>query len=238
MSEFNFGSFSTTSAVNTSKPQLKPYNSYKVKYAGSRIEHMNGKKDPEKVWDILKIRFEGEDGYYEESVFFLNDNDKERPKYKNAEGHEYERPSRFENTMTLLIQLATVLNPEAAKKFQAALPKCRSFEDVANVFIKVLEKEQNKELYIKLLGRTSNGAVYASLPSCCGLSKDGERFPINVFSQKDDFNWSAYELQKKNEYLNAKPTAMSSSKPSEDLTSSIDTATTDSSEFDIDSLLN
>ena len=143
MSEFSFSSFSNVSAVSTSKSQLKPYNSYKVKYAGSKIEHVQGKKDVDKVWDILKIRFEGEEGYYEESVFFLNDNDKERPKYKNAEGHEYERPSRFENTMTLLIQLASVLNEESAKKFQSVLPKCRSFEDVANSFIKVLEKEKD-----------------------------------------------------------------------------------------------
>lgn len=237
MSEFNFGSFSTTSAVNTSKPQLKPYDSYKVKYAGASIQHTPGKKDPTKVWDILKIRFEGEDGYYEESVFFLNEEDKKRPVYKNAEGHEYERPSRFENTMTLLIQLATVLNPEAAKKFQATLPKCKSFEDVANVFIKVLEKEQNKELYIKLLGRTSNGAVYATLPACCGLNKEGERFPINVFSQKDDFNWSAYELQKQNEYRNAKPTTMKSNTTSNDVIPTADVVQEDSSDFDIESLL-
>lgn len=237
MSEFNFGSFSTTSAVNTSKPQLKPYNSYKVKYAGASIQHTPGKKDPSKVWDILKVRFEGEDGYYEESVFFLNEEDKKRPVFKNAEGHEYERPSRFENTMTLLIQLATVLNPEAAKKFQATLPKCKSFEDVANVFIKVLEKEKDKELYIKLLGRTSNGAVYASLPACCGLSREGERFPINVFSLKDDFNWSSYELQKQTEYRNAKPTPVKSSTPTENALSSIDSVQEDSSDFNLDELL-
>lgn len=234
MSEFSFGSFSTTSAVNTSKPQLKPYNSYKVKYSGSRIEHMNGKKDPDKIWDILKIRFEGEDGYYEESVFFLTEEDKTRPVYKNKEGHDYERPSRFENTMTLLIQLATILNPEAAKKFQAVLPKCKSFNDVASSFIKVLEKEQGKEIYIKLLGRTSNGSVYASLPSCCGLSKEGERFPINVFSNEDNFNWSSYELQKQSEYKNAKPTTMSSSTPSE---TNLSSAEEEGDDFDINSLL-
>ena len=238
MSEtFNFGSFSTTSAVNTSKPQLKPYNSYKVKYAGSRIEHVNGKKDPDKVWDILKIRFEGEAGYFEEPVFFLNEDDKKRPVYQNKDGHDYERPSRFENTMTMLIQLATILNPEAAKKFQGVLPKCKSFEDVANAFIKVLEKEQNKELYIKLLGRTSNGSVYASLPNCCGLTKEGERFPINIFSTEDNFNWSAYELQKQAEYKNAKPTTMGKNTGSEEALNSIDSVGEDNEDFDLNSLL-
>lgn len=237
MSEFNFSSFSTESAVNTSKPQLKPFNSYKVKYAGSRVEHMNGKKDPDKVWDILKIRFEGESGYYEESVFFLNEEDKKRPIFQNREGHDYERPSRFENTMTLLIQLATVLNPDSAKKFQGILPKCKSFNDVATSFIKVLEKEQGKEIYIKLLGRNSNGTVYSALPSCCGLTKEGERFPINIFSNEDNFNWSAYELQKQSEYKNAKPTQMSNNSGSESTLSSIDSVNEDGEDFDINSLL-
>lgn len=237
MSEFNFSSFSTESAVSTTKPQLKPYDSYKVKYAGSRVEHVNGKKDADKVWDILKIRFEGEKGYYEESVFFLNEEDKKRPTFKNKEGHDYERPSRFENTMTLLIQLATVLNPEAAKKFQGVLPKCKSFEDVANAFIKVLEKEQGKEIYIKLLGRNSNGTVYAALPNCCNLTKEGERYPVNVFSNEDNFNWSAYELQKQSEYKNAKPTPMSGNKGSEDVLNSIDSVQGGEDDFDINSLL-
>lgn len=233
MEQFDYSSFSTTSAVNTSRPQLKPYNSYKVTYAGSRIDKIAGKKDPDKVWEILKIRFEGEEGYFEESVFFLNPEDKNRPVYKNAEGHEYSRPSRFENTMTMLIQLATILNPEAAKKFQGILPKCKSFEDVANSFITVLKKEENKELYIKLLGRNSNGSVYAALPACCGLDRNGVRFPINIFSLKDDFNWSSYELQKQSEYRNAKPTQMSSSS----LDNSIDSASEEEGEIDFDSLL-
>lgn len=236
MSEFNFSSFSTENAVSTSKPQLKPYNSYKVKYAGSRIERVQGKKDIDKVWDILKIRFEGEEGYYEESVFFLTEEDKQRPVYKNNEGHEYERPSRFENTMTLLIQLASVLNADAAKKFQANLGKCKSFNDVAKVFSTVLEKELNKELYIKLLGRNSNGAIYAALPSCCGLTRDGERFPINVFSNKDDFKWTAYELSKQAEYKNAKPTSMDS-KTNMAVGASIDSTSGSEDEIDFESLL-
>ena len=135
--------------------------------------------------------------------------------------------------MTLLIQLATVLNPESAKKFQGVLPKCKSFDDVATSFIKVLEKEQGKEIYIKLLGRNNNGSVYATLPNCCGLTRDGERFPINVFSNEDNFNWSAYELQKQSEYKNAKPTSMGNS--STDVVNNIDS--TQEEEIDFDSLL-
>lgn len=236
--EFSFGSFSSESAVNTSKPQLKPYNSYKVKYVGSRIEKVTKKDDANSSWDCIKIRFEGDSGYYEHSVFFIQNDDnkaKERPKFKNAQGREYERPSQFENTMTLLIQLATILNEDSAKKFQAFLPKCKSFEDVANAFIKVLEKDKNKELYIKLLGRVSNGAVYATLPACCGLSREGERFPINVFSKEDNFNWSAYELGKKAEYENAKPTPVKSSE-SDDIIG--DNSDKDNEEdIDFDSLL-
>jgi hypothetical protein len=102
---------------------------------------------------------------------------------------------------------------------------------------KVLEKEQGKEIYIKLLGRNSNGTVYAALPSCCGLTKEGERFPINIFSNEDNFNWSAYELQKQSEYKNAKPTQMSNNSGSESTLSSIDSVNEDGEDFDINSLL-
>lgn len=70
MSEFNFGSLATTQATSNVQQRLKPWNIYDVKFSGARIETIQGKKDPTQTYTILKVRFDGADGYYEESIFY------------------------------------------------------------------------------------------------------------------------------------------------------------------------
>ena len=67
--ELNFN-LSAAPAVSTSKPRLKPYEIHRVKLADVKVETLKGKKDPDAVYEILKVRFENNDGYYEESIFF------------------------------------------------------------------------------------------------------------------------------------------------------------------------
>ncbi len=230
---FNLGSFSNATVVNTSKPQLKPYGSYKVKITDIKIETVT-KKDNSKSWETIKIYFEGEQGNYTHTIFFPNltegSEDVTRPKLTNDDGHEYERPSALENTMYLILQILTVINPVGADKFKKILPQAKDFKQLADVFIKLVNEKKSKEVWIKLIGRNSKGSIYATLPSCIGLNKADELFPINVISTEDNFNWSAYELDKQKEYLNAKPTTMkdttdSSSKDNDeedDLTAMLD----------------
>ena len=59
MSEFNFGSLATTQATSNIQQRLKPWDIYPVKFAGARIETINGRKDPNATYTILKVRFEG-----------------------------------------------------------------------------------------------------------------------------------------------------------------------------------
>lgn len=228
---FNFGSFSNVNAVNTSKAQLKPYNSYKVKISDVKIETVTKKDDPSKSWKTIKVTFEGESGIYTHTIFYPDlEKDQERPKFKNNDGHEYERPSALENTMYLMLQMLTVAIPEKVENFKKVLPQAKDFNTLAEAFVKLMTSKKNVEVYIKLIGRTSNGSVYSTLPSCVGLNKSGEIFSVNVISKNDDFKWSTYEIQKQNEYLNAKPTNMTTAAPSVTPSASND-------DIDIDSLL-
>ena len=133
----------------------------------------------------------------------------------------------------MMLQMLTVVNPAGADKFKAVLPQAKSFDTLADAFVKLMTAKKNAEVYIKLVGRNSNGSVYATLPSCVGLNKSGEIFSVNVISKDDNFTWSTYENQKRNEYLNAKPTTMAPTNVSSDNSST----NTDSDEIDIDSLL-
>lgn len=210
MSEFNFGSLATTQATSNVQQRLKPWGIYSVKFAGARKETIQGKKDPNATYEILKVRFDGEDGYYEESIFYPKDGDDQRPTYTSKDGHEYQGASSFDRTMTFIAQVAEVLNPEGFKKMQEASSKFKSFDDVVKAFITITDKVKGKETKLKLVGRTQNGNVVAALPKFVAVNKNGEKFTCDNFLG-DRLFFSAYEETKKAEYLNAKPTEMSNS---------------------------
>lgn len=206
----NFGTLATAKAVSTSK-SLKPYSINKVKFDGCTIEEIKGTKDPTAVYKTLNIHFKGEMGQYDEKIFFPNEKSAERNTFKNDKGHEYQRPSQWENTQTIIAQLGTVLNPEGFKKMQEISSKFKSFDDVCKVFIKITDPAKGDEVFLKLGGRKNKqGIVYASLPNIVGLNKQGELFVSdNFISKKEEMlSFTPYELTQKNALLSAKPTNM------------------------------
>ena len=235
MSEFNFGSLATTQATSNVQQRLKPWGIYPVKFSGAQKETLKGKKDPSVFYEVLKVRFEGADGYYEEYIFYPKDGDEKRPIYTSKEGHEYQGASSFDRTMTFIAQVAEVLNPEGFKKMQAASAKFRSFDDVATAFIKITDSAKGKETNLKLVGRTQNGKVVASLPKFVAINKNGEKFTCDNFVG-DKLFFSDYEESKKEEYLNAKPTNMDSGEKST-IAKEVDGKAAGSEDIDFESLL-
>lgn len=232
---FNFGTLATTQATSNVSYRLKPWGIYPVKFTGARKEVIQGKKDPSMTYEILKVRFDGEDGYYEESIFYPKPGDEKRPVYTSREGHEYEGASSFDRTMTFIAQVAEVLNPEGFKKMQAASSKFKSFDDVVNAFIKITDPVKGKDTNLKLVGKTQkDGTVVAVLPKFVAISKTGEKFTCDNFVG-DKLFFSAYEEKKKAEYANAKPTDMSNDIPAE--INDIDKSPASSDDIDFDSLL-
>lgn len=237
MSEFNFGTLATTQATSNVQQRLKPWGIYPVKFSGARKEVIQGKKDTSMTYEILKVRFDGEDGYYEESIFYPKAGDEKRPTYKNKEGHDYEGASSFERTMTFIAQVAEVLNPEGFKKMQEASARFKSFDDVVKAFIKITDVVKGKETNIKLVGRTQNGSVVPGLPKFVAVNKNGEKFCCDNFIG-DKLFFSAYEESKKAEYSSAKPTNMGETSSSNSTVAmDVDGTPADSEEMDFDSLL-
>ena len=234
MSEFNFGSLATTQATSNVQQRLKPWGIYPVKFSGARKEVIQGKKDPNATYEILKVRFDGEDGFYEESIFYPKAGDEQRPTYTSKDGHEYQGASSFDRTMTFIAQVAEVLNPEGFKKMQAASSKFKSFDDVVTAFIKITDVAKGKETNLKLVGRTQNGSVVAGLPKFVAVNKNGEKFTCDNFVG-DKLFFSAYEEGKKAEYQSAKPTDMSSANSS--VAKDVDGPSAGSEDIDFESLL-
>lgn len=234
MSEFNFGSLATTQATSNVQQRLKPWDIYPVKFAGARVETIQGKKDPSQTYTILKVRFDGEDGFYEESIFYPKAGDDVRPEYTSKDGHKYLGASSFDRTMTFIAQVAEVLNPEGFAKMQAASSKFKTFDNVAKAFIQITDKAKGKETKLKLVGRTQNGSIQAALPKFVAVNKQGERFCCDNFLG-DKLFFSAYEEGKRAEYTSAKPTAMGNTPEATDF--GVDSSAQGSEEVDFESLL-
>ena len=206
MSDMNFG-FSSASAVRNTRRPLAPWGIYKVKFTGAEIATFKGSKDPSVEYKVLRFNFENEDGYYSESLFFPKEGDDVDREYENN-GGTMKFPSNFKVTMSTVKQTLQVLSSKGWEAVQKASAKFKSFDDVANAAIKVLDKVKGTETEIKLVGRVSKGKVVAKIPTIIRYNKEGELYVSdNYIGTKLYF--TDYEEGERNKYLNAKPTTPS-----------------------------
>ena len=90
--------------------------------------------------------------------------------------------------------------------FKNNASKIKTVDQFIDLIIKALAGKEKVEADLKLVGRTNNNVVYAALPSACGLTKNGEIFPVNFIGENLFF--TNYELTQQKAYQNAKPTNM------------------------------
>lgn len=227
--EMNFN-LSNTQAISSSMPRLKPYEIHRVAFKDIKVERIQGKKDPDAVYEILKVRFENKDGYYEESIFFPKESDLKRPTRQNKEGHEVEMPCNFERTMTFIAQLGTVLAPAEYGKMKGV--SFKSFNELCDALIKILKPKIGTETNLKLIGKVDkDGNFVPCLPYFVALNKQGECFPSDNFIGDKVF-FSPFEEKRKEEMLKKKPTDMAAKeKETANDTPSDETAEADTIDF-------
>jgi hypothetical protein len=227
---FNFG-LSAESAVRSTIRPLAPWEIHDVEFKGAEIRKFQGKKDPNAVYELLTIKYENEDGYFNVDLFFPKDGDDVRPEFDGQNGGKVHMASSFENTMAIIKQTVQILNPKGFDTLQKASVKCTSFEQLAGMVVKVLTPVIGKKIKIKLTGRNRDGKVVAQIPRILALNKEEEAFICDNYIGEKLF-WSDYETTKRDEFLKAKPT--DPEKAGED-TVGVDEAPKD--DLDLDSLL-
>lgn len=207
---FNFSNLSEQNFTSNAGAYLRPYNIYTVNLTKIEKTELKGSKDPNAVYPVVALEFTGtgeSKGTFTTNLFIpQSDEDMKRPLFKNGEGHEYERPSRFENFQFTLMQIVHALNPAGEEKIKANASKIKTIDQFIDLIIKTLAGKNNVETNLKLVGRNNNGTVYAALPNACGLNKAGEVFPVNFIGENLFF--TNYELTQQKQYQNAKPTNM------------------------------
>lgn len=205
--DFNFNSLSEQNFAGNSTKYLQPYEIYKVNLTKIEKKETKGKKDPNAVYHVIALEFTGEDGVFETNLFIPSkDEDMKRPTFQNSDGHEYNRPSRFENFQFTLMQIVHALNPAGEQKIKDKASKIKSMDTFVDLIIKALSNVSKVETNLKLVGRNNEGKVYTALPNACGLNKEGEIFPINFIGENLFF--TNYELTQQKNFKNASPTNM------------------------------
>lgn len=207
---FNFSNLSEQNFTSNVGAYLRPYDIYTVNLTKIEKTVLKGSKDPNAEYPVVALEFTGtgdNKGTFSANLFIpTTDDDMKRPVYKNNEGHEYERPSHFENFQFTLMQIVHALNPTGEEKIKANASKIKTIDQFIDLIIKALAGKNNIETNLKLVGRNNNGTVYAALPNACGLNKAGEVFPVNFIG--DNLFFTNYELTQQKNYQNAKPTNM------------------------------
>lgn len=233
MAGFNFGVAAKPVSVQA---YLKAWSIYDNVEFGGISDPVTGTNSEGKSWKRWDISFKCKDGIYNEPIFEPKDaSATERREVETSNGGKRELPSQMETFNLIVQQIVSVfMNDTNKEKFQKAAESGKFNNIEFSKFIDILRKlmdnpkkpTEDYPIQIKLQGRNHDGKVYAKLPNASISSKTGdawlERFLGNNLTMTD------YEKQQANATVNSKPTDMSS----------IDTptATTTTSEDDINAL--
>lgn len=248
---FNFGNLSNVKPASTTS-YLKPYGIYKDVTIKS-AEVREGTSSAGNAWKSLNITFGNNEGIYSHSLFYFDEKDEKnwtRGTMDMPNGGKRELPSTAEELQNAIAAIGFTFFPEDFKKLQQVASKVQSTEQLMDYFKKFIDKNLGKNpTDMKLVGRNSNGRVYATFPKFTGIAqaKDEKRAAENNINVGDWYTWmvspfgqnltfSAYEQQKADEYHNAKPTTMDSDKTT-DPVNDFDSPSKESEDIDFDSLI-
>lgn len=240
----------------TSKKGLRPYGIYLVQLKSVEVKEGKGKQDPDTTWKSLVLHFEGEQGTYQESLFYPNENSAKRyeGKRKDSKGVEfpYVLPSTFEQLKGFMLHIITVVGGDKAKElFVTKAPACKSTDQFMQLFQAVLTKYcMKKDFYLKLSGRKEKkkdekgvmketGNVFAKIPDIGAINSDGQFYIRDNFAslEEDKLSFSSYEIKQKEDMEKRKPTAPVPAADSEEAKSIDSTEGKEAQDEDFDAML-
>lgn len=218
----NFGSLADTKPTSSNNAYLKPYTiNENVTIKSTDIKE--GISAAGNSWKCLEIVFGNEEGTYSDKIFWINsEKDFERTEIEGSNGGKRVLPSSWERTRDKMAAVGFAFFPEQFEKLKSVAGKAKSFDDIANAFKKMADAAIDKNpTKMKLVGKNSNGRVYATLPNCTGIAqakdtkqaesnnvKIGEWYTWTVTPFGDKLFFSSYEEQQRTNLENAKPTNM------------------------------
>ena len=132
----NFSINSNESSISSKRnTRLAPFEIHTVTFDGAEIKSGTSKAGNE--FKLLQLTFSNKNGIAEMTIFWPDlERDGIREVRTAKDGHEYETPSRWEQTKTVISQTLETLSPEGFKKKQELSSKFKTFDEMANEYVK------------------------------------------------------------------------------------------------------
>lgn len=220
-----FNSLSEAKPTNSIN-YLKPYGIYdNISVKETKVS--SGTSEAGNNWKRLDITLGNDEGIHTHNIFYPNEKnpkDVERPEYDQSNGGKRKAPSRIEELQNQIASFGFAFFPDDFEKLRALLPKITTVEQLMEVFKKFLDKSIDKtKTSMKLVGRNSDGHIYATLPKFTGIAQAndekkaaqnnvnvGEWYTWRISPFGDNLAFSNYEQTQADKYRSAKPTNMDS----------------------------
>lgn len=205
-------SFNATAGASqsTAKPRLAGNEIYVVNFDGCEIQDIKGVKDTSALYKVLKLKFSNEQGSYEHTIFEPREEDFNRTEreYTSKTGvlEKIPQTSGVENMMLLFKHAIDSINPTIAKAIDEGTQNlgAKDWDTLRQLVSKILDAGKGTSMQIKLL-RNNKGE--ANFPGYfAGITKEGKAYVKNNFIGKN-LSFTAYETQRIQKELTAKPTA-------------------------------
>lgn len=209
MNNINFSINSNESSISSRKnTRLTPFAIHTVTFDGAEIKEGTSKAGNE--FKLLQLTFSNKEGSAEMSIFWPDpERDGIREIRKAKDGHEYETPSRWEQTKAVITQTLETLSPEGYKKLQELSSKFKSFDDMAKVFVTLVNKCVGTKVDVKFNGYINKqGYMQLTFPNIVGVNKKNELFISDNYIGHGNLGLTDYEMRRANELANTKPTKM------------------------------
>ena len=206
----NFSINSNESSISSKRnTRLKPFEIHTVTFDGAEIK--SGTRKAGNEFKLLQLTFSNKNGIAEPTIFWPDlERDGIREVRTAKDGHEYETPSRWEQTKTVISQTLETLSPEGFKKMQELSSKFKTFDDMANVFVKLVNKCIGAEVDVKFNGYVNKqGYMQLTFPNIVGITKKGELFVSDNYIGHGNLGLSEYEMRKAKDLAENKNKKMS-----------------------------
>ncbi len=226
----NFGT--SNSFKSTTSEQLKAWEIHEVSFDGAEYSEIQGKKDPNANYEILKFTFSNADGKYTESFFAPKAGDEVRKTRQNAKGDTVENPSNVEVLMKSIGHIVGELAPDNLAKMMGK--PFSSFKQFAETVVKATDSAKGKVTKLKLIGDKEGKA---KSPFIVSVFSNGDEAKVSNNFIGEKLFFTTFELSQKEKMQTAVPTnmaALNKPKAATSMLPSSDTSDDDGGDIDFD----
>lgn len=224
---FNLG-LENAQVSSTAGNYFKPYTINKIDTI--KVEKKSGDKKDGGKWVGINVTYSNSETNASVSKTYFSATNDQEGKTRGVYNGQPCFPAPYEVIKQLAIHILGIYNPAAFEKFKKYVAaKVKTMDQFIDGFIKLTnESPKNPSLYVKVIGKNSQGKIYSDLASPCAVSKKDDKYthinesgqeegndtyPINFLATKEtDLTFTPNELKKQAEYNKAKPTVMPDTK--------------------------